>query len=123
MTKARDPLARLRKIIVRWPQTDERISHGSPTFWGGKKTFASFHDNHHGDGRVAVWFKSTLDVQEDLIQSDPEVFFRPPYVGPSGWTGLRLDRDLDWQMVAELLEDAYRSVAPKRVLRQLDEDS
>ena len=51
MARLRNPLAKIRKIIAVWPETDERLSHGSPTFWGGKKTFASFHDNHHGDGR------------------------------------------------------------------------
>ncbi len=105
-----------------WPETDERISHGSPTFWGGKKTFASFHENHHGDGRVAVWVKSALEMQADLVDSNPEVLFVPPYVGPSGWIGIRLDRQVDWEMVADLLEEGYRMVAPQRALAQLDED-
>lgn len=122
MAKARDPLGRLRKIIARWPETDERLSHGSPTFWGGKKTFATFHPNHHGDGRVAVWFKGAPEMQDELVEADPEIFFVPPYVGPSGWIGLRLDRDVDWDMVEELLLQAYRLVAPKRALAQLDAD-
>jgi hypothetical protein len=113
----------MRKIIAAWPETDERISHGHPTFWGGKKTFASFHDNHHGDERVAAWIKSDFDSQTDLIESNPEVFFMPPYVGPSGWVGMRLDLDLDWSMVASILEDGYRSVAPKRALRLMDADA
>ena len=50
-------LARLREIIAAWPETREKLSHGAPTWWGGRKTFASFADNHHGDGRVAVWVK------------------------------------------------------------------
>ena len=121
MTRARNPLARVRKIISAWPETDERLSHGSPTFWGGKKTFASFHDNHHDDGRVAVWCKAPLGVQGDLVDSDPEIFFVPPYVGPSGWVGVRLDRDVDWELIAEVLEQGYRTVAPQRALRLLDE--
>lgn len=115
-----DPLPKLRKIIAAWPETDERISHGSPTFWGGKKTFASFHDNHHGDGRLAVWCKATFDQQEDLVASDPDTFFVPPYVGPSGWVGIRLDRGASWDVVEEVLEQGYRSVAPKRALKLLD---
>ena len=102
------------------PETEERISHGSPTFWGGRKTFASFHDNRHGDGRVAVWCKASPDLQEQLIESDPELFFIPPYVGPSGWVGIRIDREIDWGTVAALLEEGYRMVAPKRALRLLD---
>jgi hypothetical protein len=120
-TKAKDPLASTRKIIAAWPETDERISHGSPTFWGGKKTFASFHDNHHGDGRVALWVKSDKDTQEGLTSANPKLFFIPPYVGPSGWLGVCVDGSIDWDVVAGLLEDGYRAVAPKRALKLLDE--
>ncbi|MEE9279489.1 MAG: MmcQ/YjbR family DNA-binding protein [Myxococcota bacterium] len=122
MGVARNPLEKLRKIIAAWPETDERVSHGSPTFWGGRKTFASFHDDHHGDGRVAVWCKAEPEMQTPIVEWDPEVFFIPPYVGPSGWIGIRLDRDVDWETVAELLEDGYRLVAPKRALAKLDGD-
>jgi hypothetical protein len=120
VAKARNPIAKLRKIVAKWPQTDERLSHGSPTFWGGKKTFASFHDNHHGDGRVAIWCKSSFDARDDLVEGRPDVFFVPPYVGPSGWLGIRVDGDVDWGLVEGLLEDAYRLVAPKRALAELD---
>lgn len=114
-------LTRMRKIIAAWPETDERLSHGAPTFWGGKKTFASFADNHHGDGRVAIWCKSSFEAQSDLVEADPEVFFVPPYVGPSGWVGIRVDVEVEWEMVASLLEQGYRMVAPKRAIRKLDE--
>ena len=69
MARPRNPLAKIRKTIAAWPETDERISHGSPTFWGGKKTFASFHVNHHGDGRVALWLKlpDGLDAGELVV--------------------------------------------------------
>ncbi len=120
MARSRNPLAKLRKIIARWPLTDERLSHNHPTFWGGKKTFASFHDNHHGDGRVAAWCKATFETQADLIETDPNVFFVPPYVGPSGWVGIRLDGDVSWDIVEEILEQGYRLVAPKRALAELD---
>lgn len=120
MAKARNPLVKLRKIIEAWPETDERISHGSPTWWGGKKTFANFHDNHHGDGRVAVWIKSDIDSQEGLVEAKPDVFFVPPYVGHKGWIGVRLDGDVDWGFLEGLLEAGYRSVAPRRAIKQLD---
>ena len=117
-----DPLLKLREIISAWPETDERISHGAPTWWGGKKTFATFHVNHHGDDRVAVWVKFTKEDQQDFVDSNPDVFFIPPYVGPSGWIGIRLDRKVDWGVVAGLLEEGYRMVAPKRAIKQLDGD-
>ncbi|MEM9291037.1 MAG: MmcQ/YjbR family DNA-binding protein [Acidobacteriota bacterium] len=114
-------LERLRSIISAWPETREKLSHGAPTWWGGRKTFATFAENHHGDGRVAVWVKSTFEEQELRVQTDPETFFVPPYVGPSGWVGMRLDLDPDWGLVEELLEEGYRLVAPKRALKLLDE--
>jgi len=113
-------LVQLRSLIGQWPETQERLSHGAPTFWGGRKTFASFQANHHGDGRIAIWCKSTLDAQEDLVEAAPDVFFVPPYVGPSGWIGIRVDGDVNWHQVGALLEQAYRQVAPKRAVRALD---
>jgi len=124
MAPKRTPLDRLRQIVSAWPETDERISHGAPTFWGGKKTFATLAENHHGDGRVALWIKSDADTQEGLVEANPALFFVPPYVGPRGWIGVLLDgkgsAKVDWDVVAGLLEDGYRSVAPKRALKALD---
>jgi hypothetical protein len=113
-------LARVRKIIGAWPETREKISHGSPTWWGGRKTFATWADDHHGDGRVALWIKSTSDAREALLEMDGETFFVPPYVGPSGWLGMRVDRRPDWGVVEDLLLQGYRMVAPRRALRALD---
>lgn len=121
MAKPRDPLTRVREIIAQWPETNEKISHGAPTWWGGRKTFATIHDDHHGDGRLALWVKSTHEAQQDLVAMDPKTFFVPAYVGPSGWVGMRLDKRPKWGMVEELLLEGYRSVAPKRALKQLDE--
>ncbi len=120
MTLTSDPLERLRAIIEAWPETREKLSHGAPTWWGGRKTFATFADQHHGYGHIAVWVKSTFDEQELRVATDPETFFVPPYLGPSGWVGMRLDRDPDWELVEQLLEEGYRMVAPKRALAVLD---
>ena len=120
MSTVRSRLTRLRKLIAALPETSERLSHGAPTFWGGKKTFASFHDNHHGDGRIAVWIKSNRDAQEDLVAALPDKAFIPPYAGPSGWIGVRLEGEADWGLVEGLLEEGYRMVAPKRALAKLD---
>ncbi|MEL6547349.1 MAG: MmcQ/YjbR family DNA-binding protein, partial [Myxococcota bacterium] len=95
--------------------------HGSPTWWGGKKTFATFHDGSYDDGTPSVWIKAEGGVQEDLIARDADVFFRPKYLGPSGWVGVRL-RNADWREVETLLEQGYRLVAPKRAIAKLDED-
>lgn len=121
MPRRSDPLPKLRAIVSAWPETDERISHGMPTWWGGRKTFATLAVDHHGDGRVAVWVKFRKEDQQGLVESDPETFFVPPYMGPSGWIGIRLDGAVDWTVVAGLLEEGYRMVAPKRALKLLDE--
>ena len=114
-------LARLRAIIEPLPETSEKISHGAPTWWGGKKTFATYHSGHYDEGRRGVWIKAEDGVQQDLIASDPERFYRPKYVGPSGWVGVRLEGDVDWEQVRSLLVEGYRTVAPKRALAILDE--
>jgi hypothetical protein len=60
-------------------------------FWGGKKTFASFHDNHDSDVGTAIWRNATFESQSDLVALDPDVFFVPSYVGPSGWVGIEVN--------------------------------
>src|SRR5436305_7245363 len=85
-------LERVREIVAALPETSETISHGAPTWWARKRTFMMFADNHHGDGRVALWCAASKDEQETLVAADPDYFFVPPYVGVGGWIGIRLDR-------------------------------
>ena len=114
-------LTRLRKICLALPETTERLSHGEPTwFIRDKKTFVMFSDHHHG-GPLAFWCAAPAGGQEELIASEPDRFFRPPYVGSRGWVGVRLDVDVDWDEITEIVEDAYREVAPKTLVRQLDQ--
>ena len=116
------PLTRLRKIIEALPETSEKLSHGAPTWWGGKKTFATYHDGHYDEGRRAVWIKAPDGAQEDLIAADPDRFYRPKYLGPSGWVGVRLEGKIDWEEIRFLLVQGWRLVAPKRAIRELDGD-
>jgi len=117
-------LSHVRKICLSLPEATERLSHGSPTFFvRDKKVFVMFLDDHHGDGRLALWYAAPPGVQATLVEQEPHRFFVPPYVGGRGWLGLRLDVDPDWDEVAEVAEDAYRMVAPKRFVAQLDERS
>jgi hypothetical protein len=119
----RPELARVREICLALPEVSERLSHGSPAwFIRGKKTLVMYLDDHHGDGRLAIWCPAPPGVQEAMVREEPERFFRPPYVGPSGWLGVRLDRDPDWDEIAGIVEDAYRKVAPKRLAALLDEE-
>jgi hypothetical protein len=112
-------LARIRELCLAFPETTERPSHGQPTFFvRGKKSFLMVLDDHHGDGRFALWCAAGPGVQELLVGADPERFFRPPYVGHRGWLGLRLDRGLDWEEVTGIAEDAYAEVAPAALVEK-----
>lgn len=113
--------ARLREICSALPEVTERLSHGAVTFFvRGKRTVAYLTDDHHGDGRLALVCAAPPGVQADLIASEPERFFRPPYVGHRGWIGLRLDVDPDWDEVRAVVEESYRCVAPATLVRRLD---
>ena len=113
-------LAEIRRICLDLPEATERLSHGSPTWFAGKKTMVMFLDDHHGDGRLALWVAAPPGVQSAMVAQEPERFFVPPYVGHRGWLGVRLDRTPDWDEVGDIVEEAYRQVAIQRLLRQLD---
>jgi len=116
-----DILARLRAVCLALPEVTERLSHGAPTwFVHGKKTLATYLDDHHGDGRLAIWCPAPPGVQAALVMEEPDRFFVPAYVGHRGWLGVRLDGDLDWDEVAGIVEDAYRMVASKKLVAELD---
>jgi hypothetical protein len=115
-----DPLEALRRLCLALPEATERLSHGEPTwFVRGRTTFVTYADHHHDD-RLAFWCAAQPGVQEALVASAPERFFRPPYVGHRGWAGVYLDVPVDWDEIAELVTDAYRVVAPRRLVAELD---
>ena len=118
LISARDAplLERLRKLCLAFPEAGERLSHGEPTWFAGKgKVFAMLDNHHHGSPHLSVWLPQPMDVQETLIEADPERFFRPPYVGPSGWVGAWLDGRPSWMEIEELLREGYRQRAPKKL--------
>ncbi len=115
-------LAAVRRICLDLPEATEKLSHSSPTFFV-RKTFVMFHDDHHGDGRLAIWCAAPDGAQALMVESEPERFFVPPYVGHRGWLGVRLDVDVDWDEVAAIVEDAYRTVAPRKLVAMLDAPS
>ncbi|HYZ91471.1 MAG TPA: MmcQ/YjbR family DNA-binding protein [Actinomycetota bacterium] len=113
------PVDKLRKICLAYPGATEKLSHGEPT-WFAKKVFVMMSDHHHDD-RVGFWAPAPPGDQEALVKSDPERFFVPPYVGGKGWIGVRLDvPNVDWDQIAEIIEDAYRTVAPRKLIAELD---
>jgi hypothetical protein len=113
------PLDRLRAICLALPEVTEKISHGEPT-WFVRKTFVTFADHHHDD-RLAFWCAAPPGAQEALVAAEPGRYFRPPYVGGRGWLGVWLDVPVDWAEITEIVRDAYRTVAPRKLVAQLDE--
>ncbi len=114
-------LDEVRRICLALPEVTERPSHGSPAwFVRDKKTIAMFVDDHHGDGHLGVWCAAPPGVQATLVESEPDRFYRPPYVGHRGWIGVDLATDPDWGEVAAILTEAYLCVAPA-TLRKLVE--
>ena len=119
----RSPLARLQRLCLALPEAHEVKAWGEPTFRVKNKMFAMYANanNHHGGGRHAVWVKAAPGRQQRAVRTAPARFFVPPYMGPSGWIGVWLGRECDWDELADILRDAYRQVAPKQLLARLDD--
>jgi len=112
-------LAAVRAACLGLPQASERPSHGGPAFFiRDKKCFVMFLDDHHGDGRLAIWCAAPAGAQADLVETEPDRFFVPPYVGHRGWLGVHLI-DIDQPELDAICLEAFRTVAPKRVLAEL----
>lgn len=111
---------RIRSICLALPGASERSSHGTPAFFAGKQFLMLWPDGHHEQGFPHLWFAAPPGVQDELIRSEPDRYFRPPYVGGRGWVGLRLDQMIDWNEVTSICEEAFRTVAPKKLIAALD---
>jgi phosphoribosylglycinamide formyltransferase 1 len=107
----------VRERAMALPETEETLSHGMPCFGIVKgKKFAYISNDHHGDGKLALLVKiSGPDEQAQLIENDPERYYRPAYFG-GDWIATRLDLgDTDWDAIAERLARSWRSIAPRKL--------
>ncbi|MGN6154473.1 MAG: MmcQ/YjbR family DNA-binding protein [Sphingomicrobium sp.] len=113
-----DALDRIRASALELPETEERNSHGQPTFFVAGKQFAQFRDNHHGDGRTVVCVRTSgVDEQAMLIEAAPETYSRPAYLGSSGWVAVNLAGNaVDWELVDSRLARSWELAAPRRLL-------
>ena len=114
-----DQTQRVRRICMALPEATEKRSHGEPTFFVRKKVFAMCANNHHNDGRIAVWLPAPPGLQEMLIESAPGTYFKPPYVGVRGWIGINLNRITDADLASHVREGWFR-VAPKKLSAALN---
>ena len=111
-------IERVRRICLALPETWEKISHGEPTWFVGKKVFAMFSNNHHNDGHVAVTLPAAIGIQEMLIKKSPKKFYRPPYVGVRGWIGIELNKISDKELALHIKE-AWKLIAPEKLVREI----
>jgi hypothetical protein len=114
-----EQIERVRRICLALPGTWEKISHGEPTWFAGKKVFAMFSNNHHNDGHLAVTVPAAIGIQEMLIKKSPKTFYRPPYVGVRGWVGIEVSRVSDKEL-AQHLEEAWKLIAPRKLVSEFD---
>lgn len=119
-SSSKTQLLRLRRFCLALPEATEKIAWGAPTFRVKDKLFATFADDHHGDGRLAAWCHAPKGAQHVLVLSEPDLFFVPPYVGPRGWIGVHLGA-IDDRRLGEVLRDAYLMVAPKKLAASLED--
>ena len=111
-----DALTKIRESALELPGTEERLSHGQPTFFVAGKQFAQFRDNHHGDGKTVVCVRvSGLDEQAMLLEADPATYSRPAYL-PS-WVSINVAADnVDWDHVGDRIAASWELAAPRRLL-------
>jgi predicted DNA-binding protein (MmcQ/YjbR family) len=112
----------VRDIVASFPETEEFVSHGAPTFRVRGRIFAAYTINHHGDGRVALNLIAPPGAQAVFTSMNPEAYFVPPYSGPKGWLGIELDKGLRWETICEHVRDAYEMVAPATLVNVIDKN-
>ena len=111
----------LTKICLALPETrrEDKASHAA--FLVGKRTFAYYLNDHHGDNIISVCCKVLPGENTFLVESAPRRFYLPAYIGSRGWIGLRMDRaTLNWTEVKELIHGSYLQIAPKKLAALVD---
>lgn len=111
---------RVRAICMALPEVTEKTSHSAPAFFVKKQFLHLWVNGHHDDQFPHLWCAAPVGAQDELVETEPKRFFRPPYVGGRGWIGVRLDGNVDWAEIAEICKDAYRVIAPPKLVAVLD---
>jgi hypothetical protein len=109
-------------ICMGLPGVTEKLSHGAPAFFAGRQFLMLWPVGHHDHTFPHFWCAAAIGVQDELVTTEPDRFFRPPYVGGRGWLGVRLDGEIDWEEIGVVCEEAFRAIAPKKLIASLDLD-
>lgn len=120
--QSEDLEGRIRSICGAFPGVTEKVSHGTAAFFAGRQFLTIWPDGHHDHRFPHLWCAAPPGVQEELVAAEPDRFFRPPYVGGRGWLGVRLDVAIDWSEIEGVCEDAFRTVAPRKLIEALEKD-
>ena len=110
----------IRAICMALPGVTEKLSHGAPAFFAGRQFLMLWLDGHHDHRFPHMWCAAPPGVQDELVTTEPDRFFRPPYVGGRGWIGVRLDGEIDWEEIMIVCDEAFRTVASKKLIATLD---
>ena len=114
-------LTRLTAICLALPETMRAVHGDHADFRVRKRVFAYFLNNHHGDGIVSVCVKAASGEHTDRARGRPDLYYVPPYIGPRGWFGMRLDQSVvDWTEVENIVMLSYCLVAPKKLARVVE---
>lgn len=116
-----DLIDQVRAICLELPEVTEKLSHGAQSFFCGKQFVALHSDGHHQNEFPHLWCAAPPGAQDEMVTNEPDRFFIPPYVGGRGWLGVRLDGPIDWNEIAAICTEAYRVVAPKKLIAELDQ--
>lgn len=111
---------RIRAICLALPEVTEKVSHGAPSFFVRKQFVQLWPQGHHDHQFPHLWCAAPPGAQQELVTTEPDRFFRPPYVGHRGWVGVRLDSPVDWDEMRAICVEAYRAVAPTKLISELD---
>jgi hypothetical protein len=118
VTADQAPLHRLRRLCLAFPEIQERLNHGEPSWVVRSKTLAQYTERHPAD-RVSFWCPAPPGAKEALVAAEPDRFYRPRFGGGS-WVGVYLDVDPDWAEIHEMLSEAYRLIAPAKLIAELE---
>lgn len=114
---SKDTVQRLRELCLALPEVTERLNHGEPSWAVRRRTLVTFSERKP-EGRVGFWCPAPAGELQALVASEPERFFRPPF-GGRDWLGVYLDVPVDWTEIREIITDAYRLIAPKKLIAEL----
>ncbi|MCB1304409.1 MAG: MmcQ/YjbR family DNA-binding protein [Leptospiraceae bacterium] len=113
-------IKKLREKCLALPETFEKEAWGEATFRVTKGSMFAMTDfNHHNSGHIAVWVKAAPLVQPELVERDPGAYFVPPYMGPKGWVGVKLNSKTRWKALEALLREAHLLSAPAKLRKIL----